>query len=39
MIYKLNGFFAELYSEYSKKDYKACSKYTDDYIRHAINTY
>ena len=29
MIYKLNTLFAELFEEYSKRDYKASAKYTD----------
>lgn len=29
MIYKLNTLFAELFEEYSKRDFKASDKYTD----------
>lgn len=39
MIYKLNSLFSELYEEFSKKDFKVTSVYTDEFIRNAINTY
>lgn len=39
MIYKLNTLFAELFEEYSKRDFKASKRYSDLEIRKAIDTY
>lgn len=39
ITYKLNNLFQDLYSEYTKKDFRICNVYTNDEIQNAISVY